>query len=151
MGAARRTLQLTARLTSSAMRFSSAFVSLVSANAVGHMLPSSRFALSLKPIVAYRALNFAASWKKQMTSCPRVSGHAVPGARGQARRALHDDRVDLLGHGAVGVGHLRDRCKHDLLAFCVLQRILHGRPLFWRQLPAHGFRASAQWAATPTG
>src|SRR5437870_839610 len=31
------------------------------------MLPSSRFALSLKPNVAYLVLNFAAAWKKQTT------------------------------------------------------------------------------------
>ena len=31
-----------------------------SANSVGHMAPSSRFALSLKPSVAYRVLNFCA-------------------------------------------------------------------------------------------
>src|SRR3989475_6768176 len=31
------------------------------------MLPSSRFALSLKPSVAYLVLNFAAVWKKQTT------------------------------------------------------------------------------------
>jgi hypothetical protein len=31
------------------------------------MAPSSRFALSLKPNVAYLALNFSALWKKQTT------------------------------------------------------------------------------------
>src|SRR5919204_529112 len=67
----------------------------------------------------------------------RVSGHAVPGARRQARRGLHDDRVHPLGDGAVGVGDLRDPCEHDLLAFCVLQRIFHGGPLLWSQLSAH--------------
>jgi len=29
------------------------------------MAPSSRFAVSLKPSVAYRVLNFCAGWKKQ--------------------------------------------------------------------------------------
>jgi len=31
------------------------------------MVPSSRFALSLKPSVAYRVWNFCALWKKQTT------------------------------------------------------------------------------------
>ena len=34
---------------------------------VDHMAPSSRFALSLKPSVAYLPLNLYAPWKKQMT------------------------------------------------------------------------------------
>jgi len=54
------TLQLTAFFTSAPIlprwrRFNS-----VSANEVGHMTPSSRFALSLEPNVAYRVLNFCA-------------------------------------------------------------------------------------------
>ena len=44
--------QLTALLTSAPIRSSSAAVSLVSAKAVGHMAPSSMFAVSLKPSVA---------------------------------------------------------------------------------------------------
>ena len=43
------------------------FVQSFSANDVGHMSPWSRFASSLKPSVAYRALNFCALWKKQTT------------------------------------------------------------------------------------
>jgi len=35
--------------------------------AVGHMLPSSRVAVSLKPKVAYLAPTLGALWKKQMT------------------------------------------------------------------------------------
>jgi hypothetical protein len=50
--------QLTALFTSAAIRASSAAVNSFSANEVGHMAPSSRFALSLKPIVAYLVLNF---------------------------------------------------------------------------------------------
>jgi hypothetical protein len=38
-------------------------VNCFSANAVGHMSPSSRFALSSKPSVAYLDLNFCALWK----------------------------------------------------------------------------------------
>ena len=59
--------QLTAFFTSAAIFFSSAAVSFVSANEIGHMAPSSSFAASLNPNVAYRALNFSALWKKQMT------------------------------------------------------------------------------------
>src|SRR6266540_2532121 len=59
--------QLTAFFTSAPIRFSSAAVNSFSAKEVGHMAPSSRFALSLKPNVAYLVLNFCALWKKQMT------------------------------------------------------------------------------------
>jgi hypothetical protein len=59
--------QLTACFTSAAILASSAAVNSVSAKATGHMAPSSRFATSLKPNVAYRDLNFCALWKKQTT------------------------------------------------------------------------------------
>jgi photosystem II stability/assembly factor-like uncharacterized protein len=55
--------QRTAFFTSVAIFFSSAAVSSVSANDVGHIAPASMFARSLKPKVAYLDLNFAASWK----------------------------------------------------------------------------------------
>src|SRR5262245_63276651 len=42
-------------------------VNCFSAKLVGHMTPSSRFASSLKPNVAYLALNLYALWKKQTT------------------------------------------------------------------------------------
>ena len=60
-------VELTAFVTSAAIFFSSAAVSEVSANEVGHMVPSSILAASLKPRVAYRVLNFAAAWKKKTT------------------------------------------------------------------------------------
>jgi len=56
-----------ARFTSAAIRASPSAVSSFNANAVGHIGPSSSFAWSLKPSVAYRVLNFAALWKKQTT------------------------------------------------------------------------------------
>src|SRR6266513_1496904 len=59
--------QLTAFLTSARLLASSAAVNSFSAKAVGHMAPLSRFALSLKPNVAYLVLNFCALWKKQTT------------------------------------------------------------------------------------
>jgi hypothetical protein len=55
--------QLTAFFTSAAIFFSSAAVGFFSAQEVGHMAPLSRFALSLKPNVAYLALNLSALWK----------------------------------------------------------------------------------------
>jgi hypothetical protein len=52
--------QLTAFFTSPVILFSSAAVSFFSAKSVGHMWPSSRFALSPKPSVAYLDLNLCA-------------------------------------------------------------------------------------------
>src|SRR5512135_2021535 len=54
---------------------SSAAVKSFSAKATGHMAPSSRFARSLKPSVAYLALNFCAHWKKQ-TTLPSLLAYA---------------------------------------------------------------------------
>jgi hypothetical protein len=59
--------QRTAFFTSVPIFASSLAVSSFSAKAVGHMTPSSRFAVSLKPNVAYLALNLSALWKKQTT------------------------------------------------------------------------------------
>src|SRR5438132_5884884 len=67
--------QLTAFFTSARIRFSSAPVSFLSAYATGHMEPSSRFALSLKPNIAYLSLNFAALRKKQ-TTLPSLFAYA---------------------------------------------------------------------------
>jgi hypothetical protein len=52
---------LTAFFTSSPILASSAAVNSFRAKAVGHMAPSSSFAVSLKPNVAYLALNFCAA------------------------------------------------------------------------------------------
>ena len=62
-----RSPQATAFFTSVLIFASSAAVSFVSANATGHIEPSSSLALSLKPSIAYRSLNFPASRKKQTT------------------------------------------------------------------------------------
>ena len=66
-GSVRLGPQRTAFFTGAAIRASSAAVTSVSAKAVGSMVPSSRFAESLKPNVAYLVLNFCAAWKKQTT------------------------------------------------------------------------------------
>src|ERR1700681_4727273 len=69
--------QLTAFLTSAPILASSAEVNFFSAKEVGHMVPSSRFALSLKPNVAYLVLNFCALWKKQRT-LPSLAYAGIP-------------------------------------------------------------------------
>src|SRR4029077_2141742 len=69
--------QLTAFFMSAPILASSAAFSSFSAKAVGHMWPSSSFALSLKPSVAYLVLNFCALWKKQMT-WPSLAYAGIP-------------------------------------------------------------------------
>src|SRR5437867_10306327 len=67
----------TAFFTSAAILASSVAVNPFSAKAVGHIAPSSRFALSLKPSVAYLVLNFCAAWKKQAT-LPSLAYAGIP-------------------------------------------------------------------------
>src|SRR5437764_718518 len=69
--------QLTAFFTSAPILASPAAVSSFSAKAVGHRAPSSRFAASLKPNVAYLVLNFCALWKKQ-TTLPSLAYAGIP-------------------------------------------------------------------------
>src|SRR5580698_7787525 len=69
--------QLTAFFTSAPILASSAAVNSVSAKAVGHMAPSSRFASCMKPNVAYLVLNFCALWKKQ-TTLPSLAYAGIP-------------------------------------------------------------------------
>src|SRR3990170_887923 len=68
---------LTAFFTSAPIFASSAAVNSFSAKEVGHMAPSSRFASSLKPNVAYLDLNFCALWKKQ-TTLPSLAYAGIP-------------------------------------------------------------------------
>src|SRR5215204_5921123 len=60
---------------SAAILFSSAGASFFSAKETGHMAPSSRFAASSKPNVAYLDLNLAAAVKKQ-TTLPSLFAYA---------------------------------------------------------------------------
>src|SRR5438128_11593335 len=69
--------QPTAFFTSAPILASSAAVSFVSAKATGHMEPSSSLALSLKPNIAYRSLNFPALRKKQ-TTLPSFAYAGIP-------------------------------------------------------------------------
>src|SRR5881296_2121706 len=69
--------QLTAFFTSALILASSVAVNSFSAKATGHRAPSSRFAVSLKPNVAYLVLNFCALWKKQRTF-PSLAYAGIP-------------------------------------------------------------------------
>src|SRR4249919_1878032 len=69
--------QLTAFFTSATILASSVAVNAFNANATGHIAASSRFALSLKPNVAYLVLNFCALWKKQ-TTLPSLAYAGIP-------------------------------------------------------------------------
>src|SRR6266568_7979201 len=69
--------QLTAFFTSAPNFASSAAVNSFSAKATGQRAPSSRFAASLKPSVAYLVLNFCALWKKQ-TTLPFLAYAGIP-------------------------------------------------------------------------
>src|SRR2546422_11168700 len=69
--------QLTAFFTSALILASSVAVNSFSATTTGHRAPSSRFAASLKPSVAYLVLNFSAGWKKQTTS-PSLAYAGIP-------------------------------------------------------------------------
>src|SRR5207247_8757128 len=69
--------QLTAFFTSAPIFASSAAVNSFIAKATGHRAPLSRFALSLKPNVAYLVLKFCALWKKQ-TTLPSLAYAGIP-------------------------------------------------------------------------
>src|SRR5207245_11121361 len=69
--------QLTAYFTSVLIIAASVGVNSFNAKAVGHMSPWSRFASSLKPNVAYLALNLPALWKKQ-TTLPSLAYAGIP-------------------------------------------------------------------------
>src|SRR5258707_12560749 len=69
--------EVTVFFTSAAILTSSVAVNSFSAKATGHTVPSSRFALSLKPSVAYLALNLCAHWKKQ-TTLPSLAYAGIP-------------------------------------------------------------------------
>src|SRR5438067_8760829 len=111
-GAAQRTLacrpgaalrpQLTAFCTSAPIVASSAAVNSFSAKAVGHMAPSSRFALSAEAerrvprFELLRALEEA-----DHLAVLGIRGHPVPGSRREDWRAGLHDGMESLGHGAI--------------------------------------------------
>src|SRR5216684_3245120 len=69
--------QLAALLTSLPIFSSTAALSLFRAKEVGQMSPSSRFAASWKPKVAYLDLNFCPLWRKQIT-LPSLAYAGIP-------------------------------------------------------------------------
>src|SRR5947207_14255615 len=73
----RHSPQRAAFFTRAATFASAAGVISFSAYEIGHSSPSSRLALSLKPSVAYRDLNFAASWKNR-TALPSLAYAGIP-------------------------------------------------------------------------
>src|SRR2546422_10376045 len=90
---------------------SAAAVSSFRAKATGHTVPSSRFALSLKPNVAYLALNLCALWKKQTTWSSLAYAGIPYQVLGERAGAGFDDGMEPLGHGAIRfrhVGNLRE-------------------------------------------
>ena len=108
--------QPTAFFTSAPIFASSAAVNSFSAKEAGHMAPSSRFASSLKPSVAYLELNFSRALEEaDDLAVPGVRGHPVPGLRREGRRAGLDDRMEPLGHGAIRFRHLGDLREHGAL------------------------------------
>jgi hypothetical protein len=83
--------QLTAFFTSAPILTSSAVVNFVKAKAVGHMAPSSRFAASLKPSVAYLVFELLRALEEaDDLAVPGVRGHPVPELRRQGRRILRN-------------------------------------------------------------
>src|SRR5262249_51336665 len=109
-GVAGRDHQLTALFRSAAILAYSVAVNFVSAKATGHRAPSSRFAVSLNPSVAYLVVNFCALWKKQ-TTLPSLAYAGIP-YQVFGRRAGFDDRMQPFGHGAVRFRHLGDLREH---------------------------------------
>ena len=89
------------------------------------MAPSSRFASSLKPSVAYLDLNFCAPWKKQ-TTLPSLAYAGIPyqSLRREDWRAGFDDRMEPLAHGAIRFRHLGDLREHGALPV----RLVRARP-----------------------
>ena len=95
------------------MRASSARVNFFSAKSVGHMLPSSRFALSLKPKRRVsRAELLRAAKEAEDVAVLGVGRHAVPGSWHEVRRGRLHDGVDALAHDAVRFRHLGNLREH---------------------------------------
>jgi hypothetical protein len=68
-------------------------------------------------MVAYRILNFAAGWKRQMTlAALGVGRHAVPGLGLELRGGRPAQGVGALRQRAIRCLHLRDLCPRLTLA-----------------------------------
>src|SRR5262245_53794080 len=134
-----RLRQLTAFLTSAPILASSATVNSFSAKATGHTVPSSRFALSLNPNVAYRALNLCALWKKQTTSLSPSAAFACGPRRASAfsswmrsfiaARSSSESPLDILSVVRMLLAGFR-------VVFTL--GLLHAAPEEVRERPEHG-------------
>jgi hypothetical protein len=93
------------------------------ARAVGPMQPSSRFASSLKPNVAYRVLNVCALWTKHTIGVDGVRGQSVPGSRSEVWRIGRDERMNALADGTVRCRQFGRLREHRALVL----RLLGGR------------------------
>jgi RibD C-terminal domain len=96
--------QLTAFFASAPILASLAAVNFLSAKATGHTAPSSRFAASLKPNVAYLVLNFFELWKKQ-TTLPSLAYAGIP-----------YQRIGPVGTGGAGAMLMGRRSYEGMLA-----------------------------------
>src|SRR5712692_6173678 len=118
--------ELAALLTSLPIFSSTAVLNLFRAKEVGQMSPSSRFAESWKPKVAYLDLNFCALWKKQ-TTLPSLAYAGMPyqvfGERAGALALM--SAWSRLAMARSGFLHRGDRREH--VAFSVRLVLLSAR------------------------
>jgi hypothetical protein len=102
------------------------------ANEVGHMSPSSRFRNRVEADGAVAHLELARRLHEDADfAVARPAGHAVVRLRGEHRRVLAHDRVDLFRHLPLVVGKLGDRLREGLVEVLLLLRRLPlggGRP-----------------------
>jgi hypothetical protein len=105
--------QLTAFFTSAPILASSAAVNSIRAKAVGHMAPSSRFASSLKPNVAYLVFELLRALEEaDDLAVLGIRGHPVPESRLEGWRAGFDDRMEPLAQSAIRFRHFGDLREH---------------------------------------
>ena len=91
--------------TKTAILSSSAAVNSFSAKAIGHMAPSSRFAMSLNPNVMYRSLNFSPLRKKHGPCRHLRTRASLPDSRREGWRIGFDDGMKPLAHITIGFWH----------------------------------------------
>ena len=115
--------QLTAFFTSAAILASSAAVNSFSAKEVGHMAPSSRFAVVVEAERRVPRLELLGALEEaDDLAVLGIRRHPVPGLRREGRRAGRDDRMEPLGHGAIRSRHLGDLRQHGALPVRLVAR-----------------------------
>jgi hypothetical protein len=100
--------QLTAFFTGAPILASSAAVNSVRAKEVGHMAPSSRFAVSLKPNVVYLLLTSAHFGRSRRPCRPRHTRASRTRISARGWRAGFDDGMEPLNDGAIRFRQLGD-------------------------------------------